>query len=655
MLLDLREKVRSSKPLKYSIITLISIPFVLVGIGSYFSGGTVEPVAEVNGQPIDQYQWDGAYQEQRQQLARMFGGQVPEAFANESQMRQQALEQLIMQQVLESEVVDQKFVVGDETLGRAIRNMPNFQVDGRFDSEAYQAQLRSSGMSVPMFEQAQRDNTALNQFRTGVTDTSFTLPQEAQRLAALGAQTRTIEAVKFDFAKAKEGVEVSDEDVVAYFDENKDNYKFPERAKIQYLELDSSAVAADIEISDEQAQAYYDDNKSRYIKPEQRSASHILLESGNGSEDEQIATLNEVKARIDAGEDFGELAKEVSEDIGSADNGGSLGVITRGAMDPAFEDAVFALASAGDVSDPVVTEFGVHLIKLDNVTPESGQPFDEVKDEIIATMQQDEADREFFDLRDLLVELTFDNPGTLEPAADATGIELKTSDWLDSDTDSGPVLSSPGVMSATFSPEMLDEELNSDIIEVSNRHVLVLRTVEHEDQRPKALDDVREEVTDALKGERATESLTASIDQAKEALIAGDSAAAVAGDNELAEAFEQETLDRQSTVFDRNVITQIFSLPRPTDEAVADVATLANGDKLVLRLESIDTPDASDTPETTTADASSDGAEEPPETPPVAGVLEAGANPQMGNTEFEMLLESLRSRADVELMGAASP
>ena len=656
MLLDLREKVRSSKPLKYSIITLISIPFVLVGIGSYFSGGTVSPVAEVNGQAIDQYQWDRAYQEQRQQLASMFGGQLPEALANESQLRQQALEQLIVQQVLESEVVDQKFVVGDETLGRAIRNLPSFQVDGRFDSATYQTQLQASGMSVPMFEQSFRDDTALNQFRTGVTDTSFTLPQEAQRLAALGAQTRTIEAVKFDFAKAKEGIEVSDEDVVAYFDENKDNYQFPERTKIQYLELDSSTVAADIEISDEQAQAYYEDNKARYIKPEQREASHILLESGNGSEEDQIATLNETKARIDAGEDFGDLAKEFSEDIGSADNGGSLGAITPGAMDPAFEDAVFALESVGDVSDPVVTDFGVHLIKLDSITPESGEPFDEVKDEIVATMQQDEADREFFDLRDLLVELTFDNPGTLEPAADATGLELKTSDWLDSDTDSGPVLSSPGIMAAAFSPEVLDEELNSDIIEIDNRHVVVLRTVEHEDPRPKALDDVQEEVTDALKGERANESLTASTDQAKEALLAGDDAAAVASDNELAEAYEQETLDRQSTLFDRNVVTQIFSLPHPSEEAVTDIATLANGDKLVLRLDSVDTPDASGTTGTTTADASTDGdAEEPSVTPPVAGVLEAGANPQMGNTEFQMLLESLRSKADVEIMGTASP
>ena len=655
MLLDLREKVRSSKPLKYSIITLISIPFVLVGIGSYFSGGTVAPVAEVNGQPIDQYQWDRAYQEQRQQLARMFGGQLPEAFANESLLRQQALEQLITQQVLESEVVDQKFVVGDETLGRAIRNLPNFQVGGRFDTATYQAQLQASGMSVPMFEQSFRDDTALNQFRSGVTDTSFTLPQEAQRLAALGAQTRTIEAVKFDFAKAKEGIEVSDEDVVAYFDENKDNYLFPERAKIQYLELDSSAVAADIDISDEQALTFYEDNKARYVKPEQRDASHILLESGNGSEDDQIATLNEVKARIDAGEDFGDLAKEFSEDIGSADNGGSLGAIVPGSMDPAFEDAVFALDSVGDVSDPVVTDFGVHLIKLDSITPESGEPFDEVKDEIIATMQQDEADREFFDLRDQLVELTFDNPGTLEPASDATGLELKTSDWLDSDTDSGPVLSSPGVMAAAFSPEALDEELNSDIIEIDNRHVVVLRTVDHEGPRPKTLDDVREEVTDALKGERATESLTAFIDQAKEALLAGDDAAAAMGDNELAEAYEQETLDRQSTLFDRNVITRIFSLSHPSEGAVTDVATLANGDELVLRLDSIDTPDASSATESASADAATEGATEPSDTPPVAGVVEAGANPQMGNTEFEMLLQSLRSKADVEITGEASP
>ncbi len=148
MLLDLREKVRSSKPLKYSLITLICIPFVLVGIGSYFSGGTAAPVAQVNGEPIDQQQWDRAYQQQRQQLARMFGGQLPEAFANEGLLREQALQQLITQQVLASEVVTQKFAVGDATLGRAIRNLPNFQVDGKFDlSSLRQSQLSPVSLS----------------------------------------------------------------------------------------------------------------------------------------------------------------------------------------------------------------------------------------------------------------------------------------------------------------------------------------------------------------------------------------------------------------------------------------------------------------------------------------------------------------------------
>lgn len=635
MLLDLREKVRNSKPLKYGLITLISIPFVLVGIGSYFSGGTAAPVAQVNGEPIDQQQWDRAYQQQRQQLAQMFGGQLPEAFANESLLREQALQQLITQQVLESEVVEQKFAVGDATLARAIRDLPNFQVDGRFDADAYQQQLRSSGMSVPMFEQSYRDDTALNQFRTGISDTSFTLTQEADFLSALGRQTRTIEAVKFDFAKAKEGIEVSDDDVVAFFDENKDNYQFPERVKIQYLELDSSAVASDIEITDEQAQTYYEENRARYVQAEQREASHILLESGEASEQEQITLLEGLKVRVEGGESFADLAKEFSNDVGSADAGGSLGVITSGTVGPEFEEAVFALESAGSISAPVVTEFGVHLVMLDGITPESGKPFDEVKEDIISTLQQDEADREFFDLRDLLVELTFDNPGSLDPAADATGLEVITSDWLDSETDSGPVLSNPGVLSAAFSPDVLDEDNNSDLIDIDNRHVVVLRVLEHEDPRPKTLDDVREDVVDELKGERATENLNVLVEEVVASLASGSSATTAANGNELAEVFEQEVLDRQSTVFDRNVTARIFSLPRPDAEVVTDTATLANGDELALRLDAVDVPDLP-------ADADS--------TAVVAGVLEAGANPRLGSTEFEALLESLRSVADVEVM-----
>lgn len=628
MLLDLREKVRSSKPIKYTLITIITIPFALVGIGSYLSGGSVASVAEVNGEPIDQYQLDRAYQQQRQQLASMFGGQLPEAFANEELLREQALQQLISQQVLESEVARQKFAVGDATLGRAIRNLPAFQTDGRFDSEAYQLQLRSSGMTVPVFEQSFRDDTAMNQFRTGISDTSFTLPQEAALMAALSGQTRTIEAVQFDFAVAKESIDVSDEDVQAYFDENADNYQFPERTKIQYVELESAAIAASVDISDEQAEAFYEDNRGSYMLPEQREASHILLDAAEGDEADQINQLNDIKARVEAGESFADLAAEFSDDVGSADLGGSLGVISIGAMVPEFEDAVFALEAEGDLSAPVVSEFGVHLIKLDKIIAESGKPFEDVREQIISEMQQDEADRDFFDLREQLVELAFDNPDSLEPASEETGLELNTSDWLDSETDSGAILTSPAVTAAMRSVDVLDDGNNSDLLEVGDRHVLVLRVVEHEGPRPKTIDDVRDEVIDTIKGERATENLQAGLEDAMNRLAAGETAAAIADGNDLASALEQLLLDRSSDALDRNIVSSIFAMPKPAEggEAVTSRETLASGDLLALRLDSVDVADTEESAE------------------PVL------ANPNLGGTEFQALVDSLRESADVEII-----
>lgn len=642
MLLDLRDTVRNSKPIKYSLITLICIPFALVGIGSYFSGGTATPVAEVNGVPIDQQQLERAYQQQRQQLARMFGGQLPEAFANESALRGQALQQLITQQVLESEVAKQKFAVGDATLGRAIRELPNFQVDGNFDSETYQLQLRASGLSVPAFEQSFRDDTALNQFRTGVTDTSFTLPQEAQKLSALARQRRTIEAVQFDFEKAKSGVSSTDEEVAEYFNTNKDSYTFPQRAKIKYIDLNNDELAAAVDISDEQAQTYYDDNRGTFIRAEQRDASHILLSADEGNSEDQIEELVKAAGRIKAGESFADIAKELSDDVGSAELGGSLGTIFPGAMVAEFEEAVYALGSVDEVSEPIVTDFGVHLIKLDSIQPESGKPFDEVRDDIIAILKRDEADATYFELRELLVEYTFDNPDSLEAASEVTGLEIRESDWLDSDTDSGSLLSNPSVVGAMFSDEVLVEEINSELIEVAPRHVVVLRVSEHNAPRPKAIDDVRDDITDSLNSDKATQILSALQITAMEQLATGVTASSLAESDEFASAIEQLELARDSTELDRNLVGEIFGLAKPGADVITHQATLPNGDLLALRLDSVTVP-------------------EPvvavPEGEPVAtirGVLDAGADPRRGGTEFEVLLESLRGQAEIEITSAAS-
>ncbi|MEE9322093.1 MAG: SurA N-terminal domain-containing protein [Granulosicoccus sp.] len=647
MLLDLREKVRNSNPIKYTLITVICIPFVLFGVGSYFSGGTAAPVAEVGGEPITQTQLDRAYQQQRQQLARMFGGTLPEAFDNEAQLRQQALDQLVSQQVLESTVAEQKFAVGDATLGREIRQMPVFQVDGKFDSETYESQLRASGMNVPSFEQSFRDDTALNQFRSGVIETSFTLPQEADRLNQLARQTRTVDAITLDFEVAREAVEVSDEDASSYFEENTDNYKFPQRAKIRYLELDTKKLADDIEVTEEDAKTYYGDNKASYMLPEQREASHILLSVDNREDKVEVAEkrkqLEAIKERLVKGEDFAVLARELSEDVGSAEGGGSLGVISPGAMVEEFETAVFALAAEGDVSDPVVSDFGVHLIKVDKITAEHGKPFEDVKDEITATVQTNRADSEFSELREQMSELVFDNPESLELAADATGLTIQDSDWLDSDTDAGQ-LSNPTVQAAIFSPDVLDEGNNSELIELTKGHVIALRVQEFEEPRPKTLDDVKEEIIETISAERAGEQLDNTMAEIITSLESGEAVKTLADTDELATAIAGQVLNRQSTEFDRSLINDIYARARPTEGARGvGSGILANGNRVAYALTAIDVPAEVEIAEPT------EGEENPVQPGPQSPTAVSGGDTQLGGVEFNALMQSLRARADINL------
>ena len=508
--------------------------------------------------------------------------------------------------------------------------------------------MQASGLSIAAFEQSFRDDTAMNQFRTGVVDTSFTLATEADRLDALARQTRTIDAVRFDLDVAKEAVEPTDEEVTAHFEKNGDSYVFPERVKIDWIELDATALAGDVDVTDAEAEARYEENRASYVRPEQREASHILLTLDDGADDDEVAekraALDAARERVLGGEAFADVAAELSDDVGSAEAGGSLGVIAPGAMVPEFEEAVFALENDGDLSAPVRTDFGLHLIRLDRTTPESGKPFDEVREEIIATMRSEQADREFFELRGELTEIVFDESTSLEPAADATGLDVQSSDWLDADTigEAGPVLANPAILAAANDPEVLEAGNNSELIEVGPRHVVALRVTDSEGPRPKALEDVREQVVDEIREARAAARLDELVAGALEALENGEAASDIASEVEpegLAEALVGETLERQSTTFDGAVVAEIFALARPEADAPrTGTSTLGDGDRLAYALRAVESPAAP-----------SGGDEGEANDSPAPAMVSAGADPRLGNVEFEALLGSLRERADVDL------
>lgn len=657
MLLNLRETVRNSKPIKYSLITLICIPFALVGIGSYFSGGYAPTVAEVNGEEITQTQLDGAVQQQRQRLAQMFGGRLPEGFGDDAALREQALEQLVTQQLLVETVADQGFAVSDETLGKAIRSLPAFQVEERFDNDTYQTQLRASGLSVAAFEQSFRDDTALNQFRTGIIDTSFTLPSEAERLDKLARQTRTVDAVRFDLDAAKEAVEPNEDDVAAHFEANKDSYRFPPRAKIEYIELDSAAMAESIDVTDAEAEARYAENKASYMRPEQREASHIMVSVDPDAADDELgderAVLEAAVARVAGGEAFEDVAREVSEDIGSSETGGSLGIIAEGSISAAFDEALNALASEGDLSEPVRSDTALHVIRLDKIIPESGKPFEEVREEIIASMRQEQADREYFELNAELSELVFDESTTLQPAADAAGLEVQSTDWLDADNivEAGPVLSTPAVFDAINDPDIRDDGNNSDLIEVGPRHVIALRVTESEDERPMTLDDVREQIIDEIKSERAGERLDTLAESARETLATSADPTIDFADEPLAELLVGEVLERQSTVFDGAVVAEIFALARPSAEAgLTGEATLDDGDRLAYILRAVNDPSTTtDESLAESAGGSEGGSEVESATGSEAVSPPPVGDPRVGGVEFQALLGSLREQASVDV------
>lgn len=640
MLLDIRETVRNSKPLKYTLITLICVPFALVGIGSYFAGGSVNEVAEVEGVAISETEVNRAYDNLSNQYRQMFGGTIPAGLMSEDSIRQQALDGLVTNIVVQKTVEDQKFAVGDETLGRAIRRDERFHVDGQFSSERYEDLVGRGLSSVGAYEEQLRANAAISQFRSGVEGTSFQLPSESKRLEALSNQTRTIDFVRYSIDDIVEGVEIDEEQVSTYFSENGDNYQFPQRGKYQYIELKKSDLAADIDVSDEEAQAYYDEFEADYITtPEVREISHILLELADSDDNDEVtkrsAELAAIKARIEGGEAFADVAKDVSEDIGSAQTGGVLGQLDT---DPAytgieFINAAQALSEDSPLSGVVKTQFGLHLINLDTFAAPVITPYEEVKESIVTQLQNNLADSDFAELRTAMEDNVASDPDNLEVAADASNTELKTTDWIDIETEGDPIFSDPRILSVAFSDDVLESLNNSDVVEISPGHAVSLRVLEHEGPRPKSIDDVRDEITETLKREQAATTLDESAKEAVSLMLKGTPVSKVAGDNPAATATSNEVLTRQSTVIDASAVSEIYALAKPAEgKVLVKSIAMQNGDRVAYALKAVETP----------------GAAEPAEGE--EAVAEAQIfNPRIGQAEMAAVIANLREKADVSI------
>ncbi|RMD70030.1 MAG: peptidylprolyl isomerase [Gammaproteobacteria bacterium] len=577
MLQSIRERAQGW--LAWVIIILISIPFALWGINRYFGGGGEVAIASVNGTDITLRQWQRTYQQQRQRLLAVLGGDVDDEL-----LKQQILDGLIEHLLLLQAAQSMGLAISDVQLAAYIQAQPLFQKDGHFDRQRYEQVLSAQGMTPGMFEQQLYQRLLIQQMRLGITESALLTPSEAERMARLKGQRRTVSLLVVGAKPFLEGLEIQEDAIKRYYETHEDAFTLPEQVQVQYIELSVENLMGQVPPPDEATlKRLYEESKADFVVPEARRARHILIPI-EGDEAKAKALAEELLQRLKKGEDFAALAKAYSKDPGSARLGGDLGYFSRGVMDKAFEEAVFSMKK-GEIR-LVRTPFGFHIVQVTDIRPPEVKPFEKVKEDLIQRYRRREAERMFLDKAEELANLVYEHPDTLEPAAEALELPIKVSDFFTPKGGEG-IASNPKVVEAAFSRDVLEEGYNSEPIEIAPDHLLVLRVLEHRPPALQPLVEVHETIEKRLKQEKAAEKARALGEKILERLKSGEDPEAVARDQGL--SWEPPmTLGREDTRVHPDLLKTAFRLPKPKDGPTYGGLSYPSGDYAVIRLEKVE-------------------------------------------------------------------
>jgi len=558
------------------ILGLIILSFVFAGVGSYITGGGNNAAAKVGNTEIGRGEFEQAYQNERNRMQSQLGDYFSQMLADPAYVesfRKSVLDRMINDVLLEQQAESLGLRISDSQIRTMILEMPQFQTAGQFDQEVYQAALRRAGFGPESFAEYMRRDLMRNQLVTALQGSEFVLQGEIDTQSKLIAQTRDIRTVTLSVAELAKSVELTEEEISEYYQQNPLAYTRPEQAKVSYIELSAEALKGQIQVSDEQAEQYYQEHLDKYSTEEQRKVSHILVQGDDEAKAQAI--LDE----LNAGADFAALAEEKSDDFGSADVGGDLGWIERDVMDPAFEDAAFALENVGDTTGLVKSEFGYHIIKLDELQASKAQPFSEVAAEIKQELLDQEAVDQFYELQTELEKVAFEYPDSLDDSAEAINAKIQTTDFV-SQIDAPELLKTPAVMQAILSPEVKEDGLNSEVIEVAPEHVVVVRVEETRDETVLPLEEVQDQVVAALSAVKAEQqAIELGVSLVNE-LKAGNEA--VLAENNLTFS-ELETIDRSSPL-----ASSVFAFAKPeADQPVFGQAKDQNGNIVVVELSKV--------------------------------------------------------------------
>ncbi len=564
-------------------IAFIILVFAIFGLDSIVGTFVVSNSSvTVNGVAIDETQVESESQRISQQLLSSLGPDIDLSGFDSSQFREQAIENLIQRELLIQNAVSNDVTVSPLTLDTQIAQTVDFQVDGVFNNERAQAMLTSIGFTPASYRAALKREGLLNQMLTVFSASSFATSSEVAALAKIREEKRTYRLIQIPVAQLAQVQNVDEDEVVTYYDNNPSLFMQDDLVSLEYVELNKNDLLAEVEISEEDILEQYNAELLNLQAEVERRASHILLAASGNEIQDAISRAQDIKTRIDSGESFEDLAAQFSDDTGSAEFGGDVGYTTGEAFVDEFESALKSL-ELGQVSEPVRTQFGVHLIKLTEMSDNEVPNFDESRDRILRELQDQRVDSIYDARAEELSNLSFETIDLQEPA-EILDLEIMNTDLFDRSGGIG-IAANPSVIETAFSADIFDG-LNSELIALDDSRSVVVRLLERKEPQLKSLAEVRGEIEASLRREKAEEQA----ESLGETLLSN-----IENDQNIDSLMELQGLEwtggrnltRSSQGLSPEIVQMIFSMSKPEDSPVVEGKQLSFGDYVIVELEDV--------------------------------------------------------------------
>ncbi|MFT4816751.1 MAG: peptidyl-prolyl cis-trans isomerase D [Pseudohongiellaceae bacterium] len=621
MLQDIRDN--SQGVIAKVIIGFIVAIFALFGVDSIMNGFiTSPPVAEINGEEISEAQ----LQVNTQNLLNSIGGNADSL--DEGLLEQIALSQILEEVLLRQSAQGSNMAVSSNRVDRSIIENPNFQINGVFDSDLAVRTMASQGFSIPIYRETLQQQMLLSQLANAYSSSAFVTDSELERIAGLSAQTRDFRYLSIPLGTRTLGTAISDAQIQSYYTENPQDFTQPETVSVSYVMLDKGVISSAIELDEGVIEAQYEIQRSAFEGSAEKRASHILFEVGGDLSDEQALEMAATaKQRIDAGEEFGAVALDMSTDTVSAEEGGDIGYTDGTAFPVALEEALETL-SVNEVSGPVVSDFGVHIVMLTEDSVNVFQSFEEVADRIERELKSSEVELIYAERLGDLSNLAFET-GNLETISEELEMDVLISGTFGRTGTSG-IFSNQALIDAAFSVEVLLEGNNSEVIELSPSQAVVLSALLHNEATVLPLEEVEPEIAVIIRTEMEREAVQNLSDQLLANIENGESVEQLLVDNEI-EWLTEEGANRGAVTVNREILTQVFSMSLADSNTPAyDNLTLTNDTAVIVQLNSINAGSIASIPQIDQEN------------------MLSSMISDLGNSDFQAYMSNLQENADIE-------